>query len=183
MTDVTCRTVGTALPTVTMTSTFKRANSAAISAWRSARPSDQRYSIATLRFSTQLSSRRCATKAVVHGLKADASAPRKPIVGSLPACCACAASGHAVDNPVIPAMKSRRRITLPRPLFDDLVGEREELGRKLDAERLRGLEIDHQLELGRLLHRQLGRLGALEHHHRRPAPGRRHGGQGAEVDA
>jgi hypothetical protein len=50
-----------------------------------------------------------------------------------------------------------------RQLFDHLVGEREELGRKLDAERLRGLEIDHQLELGRLLHRQLVRLGALEH--------------------
>ena len=42
-------------------------------------------------------------------------------------------------------------------LLDYLVGESEELGRKLDAERLRGLEIDHQLELGRLLHRQLGR--------------------------
>jgi hypothetical protein len=28
-------------------------------------------------------------------------------------------------------------------LLDDLVGEREELGRKLDAERLRRLEIDH----------------------------------------
>src|SRR5262245_51647389 len=69
----TCATVGTALPTVTITSTFKRTNSAAISAHRSVRPSDQRYSIAMLRFSIQPNSRRCATKAAVHGLKAEAS--------------------------------------------------------------------------------------------------------------
>jgi hypothetical protein len=31
-----------------------------------------------------------------------------------------------------------------------------------EAERLRGLEVDHQLELGRLLNRQIGRLGALQ---------------------
>ena len=31
-----------------------------------------------------------------------------------------------------------------------------------EAERLRGLEIDHQLEFGRRLHRQVGRLLALE---------------------
>ena len=37
---------------------------------------------------------------------------RNPITG-IARCCACAASGHAADNPVIPAMKSRRRITLP----------------------------------------------------------------------
>ena len=32
----------------------------------------------------------------------------------------------------------------------------------VEAERLRGLEVDHQLVLGRLLHRQIGRLLALE---------------------
>ena len=32
-------------------------------------------------------------------------------------------------------------------LFDHLVGAGEQRGRHLDAERLRGLEIDHQLEL------------------------------------
>ena len=31
-----------------------------------------------------------------------------------------------------------------------------------EAERLGGLEVDDQLELGRLLDRQIGRLGALE---------------------
>jgi hypothetical protein len=49
-----------------------------------ASPSDQRYSIATLWFSIEPSSRRCETKAAVHGLKAEASAPRNPIVGSFP---------------------------------------------------------------------------------------------------
>ena len=32
----------------------------------------------------------------------------------------------------------------------------------VEAERLGGLEVDHQFELGRLLDRQVGRLGALE---------------------
>ena len=43
MTAVACFNVGTASPDVTMTSTFSRANSAAISATRSGRPSAQRY--------------------------------------------------------------------------------------------------------------------------------------------
>src|SRR5262249_56672203 len=38
----------------------------------------------------------------------------------------------------------------------------EERRRYFEAERLRGLEIDHQLDLGGLLHRQVRRLLALE---------------------
>ena len=34
--------------------------------------------------------------------------------------------------------------------------------RHVEAERLGGLEVDHQLVLGRRLHRQIGRLRALE---------------------
>ena len=34
--------------------------------------------------------------------------------------------------------------------------------RHFEAERLRGLEVDHQLELGRLLNRQIGRSFAFE---------------------
>src|SRR5262249_2737515 len=47
-------------------------------------------------------------------------------------------------------------------LFDHLVGEREQLVWNLEAERLRGLEVDRELVLGRCLYRQVGRLLALE---------------------
>src|SRR5437870_1260698 len=46
--------------------------------------------------------------------------------------------------------------------FDDLVGELQDRLRHREAERLCGLEIDDQLESGRLLDRQIGGLGALE---------------------
>jgi hypothetical protein len=44
MTDVACFIVGAELSFVTMTSTLRLTNSAAISSMRSGRPSDQRYS-------------------------------------------------------------------------------------------------------------------------------------------
>jgi hypothetical protein len=47
-------------------------------------------------------------------------------------------------------------------LFDHLVSAGEEHRRHVDAERLRGFEVDHKFELGRLLHRQVGRFGALK---------------------
>src|SRR5262249_61377623 len=46
--------------------------------------------------------------------------------------------------------------------LDHLLGAHEQPGRHGKAERLRGLEIDHQLDLGGLLHRQVRRLLALE---------------------
>jgi NAD(P)-dependent dehydrogenase (short-subunit alcohol dehydrogenase family) len=46
--------------------------------------------------------------------------------------------------------------------FDHLVGDGEYRWRHLDAERARRLKIDDELELGRLQHRQIGGLGALE---------------------
>src|SRR5262249_23868539 len=47
-------------------------------------------------------------------------------------------------------------------LFDHLVDTGEQRGRHFEAKRVRGFEIDHQLEFGWLLDRQVGRLGALE---------------------
>ena len=45
--------------------------------------------------------------------------------------------------------------------FDDLVGAGEERLRDGEAERLGGLQVDHQLEFGRLLDRQVAGLCAL----------------------
>src|SRR5262245_37407452 len=61
-------------------------------------------------------------------------------------------------------------------LFDHLVGAQHEAGRDLMADRLRGLEIDDQLEPRRLLDWQIRRLdaaqqlGELAAHDDRPAP-------------
>src|SRR5713226_87502 len=63
---------------------------------------------------------------------------------------------------------SRQRWVLPRPTFscrsllDDLVGPQQQRWRDRQAERLGGLEVDHQLELRGLLDREVGGLGALE---------------------
>jgi NAD(P)-dependent dehydrogenase (short-subunit alcohol dehydrogenase family) len=46
-----------------------------------------------------------------------------------------------------------------RQLFDHLVGGGEERGRDRNAESRAGLEVDHQIEFGRPLHWQIGRLG------------------------
>src|SRR5258708_7742426 len=49
-----------------------------------------------------------------------------------------------------------------RPLFNDLVGDSKHARRNFEAERLGGLEIDHQVEFRRLDHRKVSRLFALE---------------------
>ena len=49
-----------------------------------------------------------------------------------------------------------------KPLFDHLIGEREQLLGSLQAERLGCFQIDYQLEFGRRLHREVGWLGTLE---------------------
>ena len=46
--------------------------------------------------------------------------------------------------------------------FDDLVGTGEQRWRHGQPERLGGPQIDDQLELGRLLYWQVGRLSALQ---------------------
>src|SRR5262245_9623748 len=48
----------------------------------------------------------------------------------------------------------------PFTSFDHLVDECEYIGRNFEAERLGGFEVDDQLELGGLLHREIGRRRA-----------------------
>src|SRR5712691_142092 len=48
------------------------------------------------------------------------------------------------------------------PSFDHLVGALLKMQRHVEAERLGGLEVDHQLVLDRRLHRQVCRLLTLE---------------------
>ena len=61
--------------------------------------------------------------------------------------------------------KSDREQTQQRAcsaLLDHLVGAREQRRRHVEAQRLGSLEVDHKLVFGRRLHRQVGRLLALE---------------------
>jgi hypothetical protein len=46
-------------------------------------------------------------------------------------------------------------------LFDHLIGAREHRRRNFEAERFGRLEVDHQLEFGRLFDRQIGRVGTF----------------------
>jgi hypothetical protein len=50
----------------------------------------------------------------------------------------------------------------PISLFKDLVGTLQHRLRHREAKRLGSFEVDHQLELGRLLDRRIGRFLALE---------------------
>ena len=48
------------------------------------------------------------------------------------------------------------------PSFDHLVGEQQHGLRDAQPERLRGLDVDHELELGRLLNWQIAGVSALK---------------------
>src|SRR5262245_17364512 len=73
-------------------------------------------------------------------------------------------SGHALPEQLrqICAITGCEQMQQAAPLLDHLVGAGEQRWRHSDAERLRGLEIDCQLVLGRRLYRQVGWLLALE---------------------
>src|SRR6516162_4883341 len=62
------------------------------------------------------------------------------------------------ESPGLPGLQ----VVLIIGSLDHLVGEGEQLVWNLEAERLGGLEIDHQLELGWLHHRQVGGFLAFE---------------------
>src|SRR3954469_21045257 len=60
------------------------------------------------------------------------------------------------------AFMGRSPETSPTGSLDHLIGEREQRRRDFEAERLGGLHVERQLELGGLRDRQFGRLLALE---------------------
>ena len=49
-----------------------------------------------------------------------------------------------------------------RASFDYSIGQCEHFFGKIESERCSGLKIDNEIELGRLLDRKIGRLGALQ---------------------
>ena len=104
-----------AVACVTMTSTLSRTNSAMISGERSKRVSAQRYSIATLRPSTQPSSRRRCTNAAVHRLWTEGVfAPKNPMVGSFCRLLRPRRERPRAAAPPSSVMNSRRFIRSPR---------------------------------------------------------------------
>ena len=100
-------------PDVTITAERKRTNSAANSGKSSVLLSPHRYSILTLSPSTNPTSfspwRNAATRLAIAS---DDLLSRKPTIGIVADCCACAASGHAAAPS--PAMNARRFIRSPR---------------------------------------------------------------------
>ena len=74
------------------------------------------------------------------------------MVGSLPACCARAASGHAAAAP-----PSKRDELAPSHSITSSA-RASSVGGIVEAERLGGRQVDDQIELGRLLDREVGRL-------------------------
>src|SRR5215469_9180242 len=113
---VACCTTAAAAPYVTITSTFRRRNSAVKSLTRLELPPAQRYSTSIVSPAIQPSSRRRVTKAAVHELQTVASAPSTPMCsrGGVP-CCARATSGHATTIPGRSLTNSRRLMVLPAP--------------------------------------------------------------------
>src|SRR6516162_99258 len=59
-------------------------------------------------------------------------------------------------------MKRMLKLISIKKLFDHLVSGDQQVGRYGQAERLRGLQVDDQFELGRPNYRQIGRLRAFE---------------------
>src|SRR5947209_3972300 len=73
-----------------------------------------------------------------------------------------AESGQEADRYGMSALCQSRTNAANSILFDHLVGERQQLIRHIQAERLRGLKVDDQLDLCALLHWQVRGLRALE---------------------
>src|SRR5262245_32587744 len=163
---------GVGPPEVTIRSTFRRTNSAASSRCRSGPLfSANRYSMVIVFSSIQpslLSSCRNASKKTA--IPEAVLGSRKPMRKIFPGCCASASETFAKKR----VASSQRVILLftffsrlvPHAFclfsFDQPIRSGEHLRRNRQADLIRRLEINHQLELRGLFHRQIGRLGSLQ---------------------
>jgi hypothetical protein len=115
MTDVARFAAMIPVPAVTMTSTFRWVNSAAMSVKRSFRLSAHRNSMLMLRPSIHPSSRSRPLNGATHSAQAPGVlVPINPIVGRCPACYARATSGHATAALPVSVMNSRRFMCCPQ---------------------------------------------------------------------
>jgi len=74
----------------------------------------------------------------------------------------CSDAAKCREGPLPDSCTATKRRARLLGLFDHLVGAHQERFRDFQAERLGGLQVDHQFELGRRLDRQVGRLLAAQ---------------------
>src|SRR5437763_4076229 len=97
--------------------------------------------------STYPSSRRpCRNASMRAELTEGELRPRYPIRGTFPGCCA--STKETVSRRTVGSRQTKMLLTMS---FDHLIRPREHVGRNRQADLLCRLEIDHQLELRRLL--------------------------------
>src|SRR5262249_10900565 len=150
-------------PTVTITSTLTYTSSAASAGRRSAFPSADRHSMTMFFPSTYPRSRRPWRNASVRAERVEGETGiRNPIRGTFLACCA--STKEPVDNR---AAATRQMINFvfivsASRLSNHLIRSCQHVRRNRQTDLLGGFEVDDELELRRLLHREISRLGAFQ---------------------
>src|SRR5262249_26559195 len=145
-------------------STLRRTKSAASSGRRSwPLFSAKRYSVVKFFPSIQpslLSS--CRNSFTMTALPEAVPASRKPILKTLPVCCASAEERANSRMAAIRQIAIFVFIVSASPLSNHLVCSRQHVGRNRQADLLRCFQVDDELELRRLLYRKVGGLSAFQ---------------------
>src|SRR5262245_32820113 len=152
-------------PGVTITSTFRRTNSAASAGRRSSFSSAARHSMTMFFPSTYPSSRSPWRNASMrYGFAERGKERRKPIRATFFGCCASAGkeSTRSVAHRTKPKMVFLIAFLTPYVSPNHLISPRQNVRRNHQTDLLSRLEINHQLELCRLFHRKIGGLSSLQ---------------------